>query len=352
MFQKKDVQWWISEVQQHPESAVDVVRTLGDRIAFLDRQNEELRAELIALKRSTRGGDVESLKRRIVELENALRGGTERRVVIYGRDRITFNATLSVAEQAGTSAPVSAGVCLLVCAPSAKLIAVGDDGRLYGMEYDALPLATDFPVMLGQPDNIAVILDAAIFERFRYLTVITRQGMIYSELGGAVTASARKGDKIIRGLRPGDTITNAVPSSNGDLFAISRKGRWIRFSEKVLTSAGAPVMKLPTDDSVFGVVPLSAEADLTFIAADGRAFVRSSARDFTARKAPGSPGGVLFRNITLVGAGVSDEIALLTERGRLLRIMVRELPFRAQTESGFLLPGIEPGDSVIAVAAI
>src|SRR3954468_17108186 len=97
MLDKKDAQWWITEVQKHPESAVDLIRMLADRLAFLDRQNEELRGEMITLKRKQRsasgsGADLDAMQQRIRDLETALRQNTsELHVLVYAQDRIEVN---------------------------------------------------------------------------------------------------------------------------------------------------------------------------------------------------------------------------------------------------------------------
>src|SRR5215510_14853109 len=88
MLDKKDVQWWIAEVQKHPETATDLVRMLADRLAFLDKQNEQLRGELITLRRKQLGevvsADITSMQERIQQLEAALRQGkTGQRFLLY-----------------------------------------------------------------------------------------------------------------------------------------------------------------------------------------------------------------------------------------------------------------------------
>src|SRR5260221_12759243 len=79
MLDKKDAQWWIAEVQKHPESAADLVRMLADRLAFLDKQNEQLRGELITLRRKQLAevvsADMTAMQERIQKLEAALRQG-------------------------------------------------------------------------------------------------------------------------------------------------------------------------------------------------------------------------------------------------------------------------------------
>src|SRR5215813_3426504 len=106
MLDKKDVQWWIAEVNKHPESATDLVRMLADRLAFLDKQNEQLRGELTTLRRKQLGevvsADISSMQERIQQLEAALRQGkTGQRLLLYARDRIEANISLESVEEQG-----------------------------------------------------------------------------------------------------------------------------------------------------------------------------------------------------------------------------------------------------------
>src|SRR5258706_11604904 len=108
MLDKKDVQWWVLEAQKHPESATDLIRMLADRLVLLDKQNEELRGELIALRRNQRNqnadGDVTTLRQRIIELETALsKGRAELNVLVYGPDRIEVKAPFDDALKDGAA---------------------------------------------------------------------------------------------------------------------------------------------------------------------------------------------------------------------------------------------------------
>src|SRR5215468_5047502 len=100
MLDKKDAQWWVAEVQKHPESAVDLIRMLADRLAFLDKQNEALRGELTSLRRK-QGTDaansannahdeaVTELTQRVRQLEGVLRQSkASQQVLVYGPDRV------------------------------------------------------------------------------------------------------------------------------------------------------------------------------------------------------------------------------------------------------------------------
>lgn len=204
--------------------------------------------------------------------------------------------------------------------------------------------------MLGNPRNVAVILDQAVFERCRFLTLLTRGGYVYSLLAGSVNTIAKRQDKLIRNMIPGDPVVAAIPSYNADLFAISQKGRWIRFPEKSIAGAGSEVMELPKGDAIAGIVPLHQDRDLVFISTDGKLFLKHS-DELKSRRAPGTYSGLLFKSQSIVGVTAGEEITILTRRGKLLNVRTAELPFKAQTESGAPIAGLTADDSVLAFAA-
>lgn len=355
MLDKKDAQWWILEAQKHPETAQDLIRLLADRLAFLDKQNEELRGEVIALRRKQRGdgnnANIAALQGRIQELESAIRGGNvEQRLLVYAQNRIEANIPFNTAQQDGLRRELPGDVAVLVCASTAKLLIVTAESRAFNVTLSDLPMPTDSPALLGNPGNVAAIIDQAVFEQCRFLTLLSQKGYVYSQLVGTVNQVARKQEKLIRNLIPDDPIIAAIPSYNADLFAISHRGRWTRFPEKAIAGVGSQVMELPKGDHLVGVVSLAAECDLVFLTADGKLFVRPSSM-LTTRRAAGSSSGVLFRNQAILGVITSSQLLILTRRGNILVLQAKELPYNAQTDSGAPVPGLTTDDAADAVLA-
>jgi DNA gyrase/topoisomerase IV subunit A len=349
MLDKKDAQWWVLEAQKHPDAATDLIRMLAARLAFLDKQNEELRGELITLRRKQRGeaadSEVSALRQRIQELETALRqNGVGQRLLIYAADRVEANLPLDTIS--GLDRELPGDVALLACDALARLLIVTDESQVFSLSLGDLPVPENGPAMFGNPRNIAAILDQSAFERCRFLTLLSRGGYVYSVLAGTVNQVARRQEKLVRNLIPGDPIVAAIPSYNVDLFAISQKGRWTRFPEKSIAGAGSLVMELPKGDSLAGVVSLSGDFDLAFLTADGRLFVRSTS-GLATRKAPSTSAGMLFKGETILGVTAGADLILLTGRGKVLPVSVKDLPYKAQTETGAPIPGLAAGDSVL-----
>jgi hypothetical protein len=356
MLDKKDAAWWMQEAQKHPEAAVDLIRTLADRLAFLDKQNEELRSDLIGLRRQRIGAgasaanhpDIAALQKRIQELEAALNGtGVEQRLIIYARERIEANLPLDEVRENGMGRTLPIDLSLLLTKPGANLLIITEDARAFSLTVGDLPVPTDTPATLGNPNNICVILDAASFENCRFLTVLTSRGYVYSLLLGTVMQVAKKGDKLIRNLIPDDPVVAAIPSHNADLFAISQKGRWTRFPEKSISGVGSAAMELPKGDIVAAITSLSEDMNLCFLTTEGKLFVRNTT-GLATKRGPGASSGLLFKGVTVFGVTNRSDLAIITRRGKLLEIKVSDLAYRAQTDTGTPIPGLEADDAPLS----
>jgi hypothetical protein len=354
MLDKKDAAWWMQEAQKHPESAVDLIRTLADRLSFLDKQNEELRGDLITLRRQKVGAsaathpDVTALQKRIQELEKALNGtGVDQRVLLYARERIEANQPLDAVRENGFGRTLPIDLSLLITRPGANLLIITEDARAFSVTSGDLPVPTDAPAVLGNPNNIAVILDAVNFDGCRFLSVLTSRGYVYSLLLGTVMQAAKKGDKLIRNLIPDDPVVAAVPSHNADIFAISQKGRWTRFPEKSISGVGSAAMELPKGDIVAAITSLSEDTNLCFLTSEGKLFVRNT-NGLATKRGPGASSGLLFKGVTVFGVTNRPDLTILTRRGKLLEVKVSTLAHRAQTDTGTPIPNLAADDAPLS----
>src|SRR5262249_42319740 len=154
------------------------------------------------------------------------------------QDRIEGNLPLKVALADGLGRTLPPDVALLLCTLTTKLLILTSDSRLFTITLSDLPTpGQDSPAALGNPSQIAAILDQSALDQSRFLTLLSQNGYVYSALAGTVNQVARRQEKLIRALIPDDPIIAAMPSYNADIVAISQKGRWTRFSEKAIAGA-------------------------------------------------------------------------------------------------------------------
>ncbi|HRE47159.1 MAG TPA: hypothetical protein PLD47_05490 [Aggregatilineales bacterium] len=351
MLDKNDAQWWIAEVEQRPFSAPALIRMLADRLAFLDKQNEDLRAEVIRLRRQAISGtpsdDINSLRQRVQALERMVSGEHGQRLLAYGRDRIEINASL--ASLLDEERVIGLDTHFLITSSGAALYGITAESRAYAFRLDDLPIpeAGSGAIPLGQPNTLVTILDRARVEERRFLLLRTANGYLYHLLTGVVATHAAKGEKLLRGLLPGDSVVEAIPAGNGDAFALSRQGRWSRFPERTIPGAGALAMTLPKGDSLVGVLSLMRTGNIVVLTEDGR-IVALSPEAYPARKAPGASAGQLRSAVPVLGLGQGATLRILTRRGRVIEVDLKG--YQGADGSPTAIRELPPNETILAWA--
>ena len=356
MLDKKDAQWWLLEAQQHPEAIPELIHILAERLAFMDRQNEELRGELITLRRKqpaeATGADMATLRQRIHELEGAVRrGGSQRQIIVLQPGQIVVNSSFDDVIKNGPGRVITAGSSLIVADSTARLLAITADSRVFSVALNDLPVPTaSAGSVIENPPRLTVLIDQAVFERCRYLTLLSKRGYVYSVLAGTVNRLATRGEPLIRNLIPDDPIIAAFASNNTDLIVVSRQARWTRFPERSIAPTGSPALEVPKGDALLGLALIEADRQALFLTTSGQVFVRQAA-DLPARATPGKSAGLLCRGQTLLGVATgtnSSDLFVLTRQGKLIVSRVDSLPYRAQGEDGAPLPGLAADDNIAA----
>ncbi len=240
---------------------------------------------------------------------------------------------------------------MLLCSAGARLLAITAEARVFSVPLAGLPVPTGNAIAFDAPRDVVVLLDQAMFEQNRYLTLVSQKGYGYSVLAGSLNRAASRQEPLIRNLIPDDPIIMAVPSNNADLIALSRKGRWTRFAEKAIAATGSLIMELPKGDTLAAMTWIGTESDLIFVTAGRSLFLRSSG-ELVSRKTPGRSAGPLIRDQALLGVTPIRGLCLLTRRGNLLTVLPGQLTHRAQTDSGMSVPGLAEDNSIVAFSTL
>jgi len=350
-----DVQWWLLEAQQHPDTIPELIRLLAERIALLSRQNEELRGDLITARRKGNGAasaEVQALQDRIMALEQISTNGGRPpgpRLLIYRPGQLIVSQPVDSIDESGVGA-VEPGVNMLIADESARLLAITDESRAFNVTLHDLPIPDKSPIPIDTPRGIIAFLDLATLERRRYLTLLSQRGYVYSILVGAVARMAAKQEPLIRNLIPDDPIVAAVASGGSDLLACSRLGRWARFPERTIAGAGSQVFTLAKGDALAGITALEAHMLVMVFTAEGEMFVRA-AESITVGTAPGKATGTVSKGVVVLGvaAGLpSQTLTILTRHGDVITLPIDRLPYRARSEDSIPIPTLHPGDAVAA----
>ncbi|HET9652542.1 MAG TPA: nitrile hydratase subunit alpha, partial [Usitatibacter sp.] len=78
----------------------------------------------------------------------------------------------------GIGRPLPAAMDMLLCDSLSKLLVITAESQAFNVSLNDLPTPEDGPALLGNPNNIAAILDQSVFEAYRFLTVLTEKGYV------------------------------------------------------------------------------------------------------------------------------------------------------------------------------
>ncbi len=144
---------------------------------------------------------------------------------------------------------------------------------------------------------------------------------------GAAMFDARKCGELASVCRtPGDA----------ELLIVTRRGKGIRFSEKLVPPQGGPGIRLETGDTATAIVSVDEDSRVFLGDAEGRGTIRLMA-GFAANKAAGGGGKAIMNSDCLISAATVEEggeIFLISRLSKIIRFMADETPAKESTVQG------------------
>ncbi|MBI3079170.1 MAG: DNA gyrase subunit A [Deltaproteobacteria bacterium] len=245
-----------------------------------------------------------------------------------------------------------------------------DAGRVYWLKVHELPQAGRAArgkaivnlLNLGQDEKVAAILPIRSFDDARYVMMATKNGVVKkTELtafsnprsGGIIALTIEEGDRVIAvGLTDGEQ----------DVFLGTREGVAVRFKEDQVrpmgrAAVGVKGITLEEGDEVVGMEIVRNGTTILTVGANGFG-KRSRADDYRSQNRGGK--GLINMNVTertgpVVGIKQvtdADQMMLITDRGRIIRLKVSEIRVQGRNTQGVKLIEIENGERVSAVARL
>jgi DNA gyrase/topoisomerase IV subunit A len=370
MIRKDDTQWWVLEAKKHPESAPDIIEQLAQRLIELDIERERLRDEVIGLQRrapaTTDSSEVDALQHKVDTLQSILdsKTTTEPSMVLLTEQLQSARMPLSQAQRLvreGRPLPGKVpGVLrrLLLARPDAELLLLTSQGRGYKtLLADVPPLVegSDWPVAEGPELEPGEWLTAAaaVTKPPRFWTVVTRRGFVRQFLRIRFDRRLAQGDRLIESPIHNDVPVAIVDGDEGDLLVLTRWGKGVRFSQRVIESQGSMALELEPDDEVVAALPLPSNTQILIVTAAGFAVRRDTAQ-FQARSKPGSAGKALIRAFDVLGVFPHESEAhllYLTYSGKLALVPVADIPLYTQSRKGSRVRTFDR-DPAVAVALV
>ncbi len=350
MIRKGDVQWWTLEAKKHPESAPAIIEELAKRLIELDAENERLRDEVIRLQRRTPAaapdGQVDALRRRVSALQSLLDGEAagEPALLLLSTQAQALRLPLSRAHQLPQllDGPALARLRrLLLLRPQDELLLLTSSGHGHKLTLRDLPLvaeASSWPTeaCTPLPDSEWLSTAIAVSRPPRFWTLVTRRGFARQTIRLGFDRDLEQGQRLIDSPLRRDEPRALVDGDRGDLLIVTRWGKALRFPQRAIPAAGAPVIDLEPDDEIVAALPLPVDGEIVVVTAAGYCMRRETS-PFAARSQPGGTGNTLLQAYDVLAAFPADlqgQVLFLTHSGRLVWVTVEEIPLHQRAGKG------------------
>jgi DNA gyrase subunit A len=259
---------------------------------------------------------------------------------------------------------------LFVASSHAYIMIFSDRGRAYWLKVHEIPdvgpdgrgKAIANLVSMEEGERIAALLAVKEFEDDKFIVMGTRRGVIKkTEL--SAFSNPRAGGIIAMGVEEGDAVI-AVQISNGgnEIFIGTRTGMSIRFPESDVramgrTAYGVRGISLRDDDEVVGMDVLATSGTILSVTEQGYG-KRTELEEYRVQ----SRGGIGIINIQtserngkvigVVQVSNDDELMLITQQGKILRMAANTIRAIGRATQGVRLIDIEGDDRAVSIARL
>ena len=259
---------------------------------------------------------------------------------------------------------------LFVASTHAYIMIFSDRGRAYWLKVHEVPdvgpdgrgKAIANLVSMAEGEHIADMIAVKEFQDDRYVVMGTRQGVIKkTEL--SAFSNPRAGGIIAADVDEGDAVM-AVQISEGssEIFIGTRNGMAIRFAEHDVramgrTAAGVRGIALREGDSVIAMEVLRPGGSILTVTEQG--YGKRTELDAYRMQTRGGVGTINIqtsnRNGAVIGVAQvseSDELMLITQQGKTLRMATGDMRSIGRATQGVRLIEIEGDDRAVSIARL
>jgi DNA gyrase subunit A len=259
---------------------------------------------------------------------------------------------------------------LFIASTHAYIMIFTDRGRAYWLKVHEIPdvgpggkgKAIANLVAMTPEEKIAALLTVKEFEEDKFVVMGTRKGVV-KKTQLASFSNPRAGGIIAMGVEPDDAlITAQVSDGNGEIFIGTLDGMAIRFPERDVrpmgrTAYGVRGISLREGDAVVAMEVVTPGATLLSVSENG--YGKRTGLDEYRVQSRGGVGIINIhttdRNGRVVGIAYvhdDDELMLITQQGKVLRMVARDIRTIGRATQGVRLIDMEPDDRVVSVARL
>ncbi len=259
---------------------------------------------------------------------------------------------------------------LFVASTHSYILFFTDRGRVYWLKVHEIPqagrAAKGRPIInllnLAPEEKITAHLSVREFTQGKFAVKVSQRGIIKkTEL--IAYCNPRAGGIIALSLDPGDRLSSVrLTSGDQDIFLGTRNGLAIRFAENEArpmgrTAHGVKGINLGKGDCLIGMEILEPGATILTVTENGYG-KRTEAVQYRSQKRGGK--GLINikttqRNGKVIGIKQvvdEDEIMIITNRGKIIRMKVKDISAIGRNTQGVRLIGLGEGEKAVGVARL
>jgi DNA gyrase subunit A len=243
-------------------------------------------------------------------------------------------------------------------------------GRVYWRKVHELPQAGRLArgkaivnlLALEDGEKLATVLPVRSFEPGHTVILATKGGTV-KKTDIMAYSRPRSGGIIALNLLPGDELIAArITDGTQNAFLGSRHGKSIRFHESNVrpmgrVSQGVRGMRLVEGDFIVGMEVLTDGKTLMTVTENGYG-KRTSIDEYPIRKR-GGKGVITIKTTERNGMVVAillvtdeDDLMLMTDRGKIIRMPIKDISVIGRNTQGVRLIAMEPGERVVSAARL
>ena len=350
---QQDLPWLVNEARSDPDTAQQIIEALTGRVAQLQHQSDELRAENVLLKR---GGSHHAFQDQVQRLRTDLRdlralaekANLNPDVVtilsftgqaVHVLAPLAMDQTLALEMPNGESVRDLRPLFMTSAARLHSFLCLTSSFRLVLVNGLSAPLSEAMrwkdarpamPLQRSERVEAACALDE--LQPPRRLIVVTRRGWV-RVMSWSLVENLVVGGQPITSPNANDSPAWVGVADDGDVLLLTRNGRWTRFPINAIEPSGGPGIALDADDDVTcGCVLKPADSAAYFVGGDG-AQIAVATGGLEAHKKPGGKSASLARKFVALACFVAkktDAVLLLSANGDLIVETLRALPIAAK----------------------
>ena len=262
---------------------------------------------------------------------------------------------------------------LFIASTHSYILFFTDAGKVYWLKVHEIPQGGRMSrgkaivnlLNLAGGEKITAILPVRSFEEGKNILMATKQGVI-KKTDLMAYSNPRTGGIIALTLDPGDELISAcLTDGTKEVLLSTRDGKAIRFQEEDAralgrTARGVRGITLEEGDSLVAmdiVSPQNQEASILSVTENG--YGKKTRIDEYPLQGRSGKGVITIktsaRNGRMIGVQQiteSDDVMLITDKGKIIRLRGRDISVIGRNTQGVKLIELEPGEKVVALARL